>query len=407
MSAQATADERDTDQFRQDLRAYLAEHVDPVVDEADANGPMRREELLGYLNDLRELGVGFDPEAAPEYFGDLPRFAVASEEISRVWPSLNVAIQMSFPSLFVRYASDQTQAAELEKLQAGECIGCLAVTEPEGGSDTARPNTVAEKDGDEYVLNGAKTWVGNGGICDVALVVAHDEEMGASDMFLVSKENSPFETETLEKLGWKGVNNATMYFDDVRVPEENKLMNIIANAMAEGETMTDIVPFPESVTDLFATQKPLNATFSFMRTGMAYMAVGIMEAAFEEAKARATDRETFGKPIGQHQLVQEKLYDMNADLECGRGLARTAREALEEGSPDARRLTSLAKGRCCELATNVTDDALQVWGGEGLKTENRLERYYRDARVLTIPDGTTEIQKLIVGKELTGEAAYK
>ncbi|WP_255197392.1 acyl-CoA dehydrogenase family protein [Halorarius litoreus] len=405
--SEAVTDERDTEQFRQDLREYLNEEIDPIVDEADANGPMSREELLGYLNDLRELGVGFDPETAPRYFGDLPRFAVASEEISRVWPSLNVAIQMSFPSLFVRYASEQTQATELDKLQRGECIGCLAVTEPEGGSDTARPNTVAEKDGDEYVINGAKTWVGNGGICDVALVVAHDEQMGASDMFLVSAENSPFETETLDKLGWKGVNNATMYFDDVRVPEENKLMNIIANAMAEGEQMTDIVPFPESVTDLFATQKPLNATFSFMRTGMAYMAIGIMEAAFEEACERATDRETFGKPIGKHQLVQEKLYDMNADLECARGLARTAREALEEGSLDARRLTSLAKGRCCELSKNVTDDALQVWGGEGLKTENRLERYYRDARVMTIPDGTTEIQKLIVGKELTGEAAYK
>lgn len=403
---QATAVDAETEAFRTELREYLAESVDPVVDEADANGPMSRDELLGYLNDLNELGVGFDPETAPEFFGDLPRFAVASEEISRVWPSLNVAIQMSFPSLFVQHASEQTRAAEMPKLEAGECLGCLAVTEPSGGSDTARPRTTATKDGDEYVLNGQKTWVGNGGICDVALVVAHDEEMGASDMFLVSKENTPFETETLDKLGWKGVNNARMYFDDVRVPADDKLMNIVGNAMADGEAMTDIVPFPESVTDLFATQKPLNATFSFMRTGMAYMAVGIMQAAFDEALDYVEERETFGKPIGQHQLVQEKLYDMNADLECARGLARTAREALAEGSPDARRLTSLAKGRCCELATEVTDDAIQVHGGEGLKTDNRLERYYRDARVLTIPDGTTEIQKLIVGKELTGYSAY-
>jgi alkylation response protein AidB-like acyl-CoA dehydrogenase len=396
----------DTEAFRADLRGYLEAEIEPVVDESDANGPMSREELVGYLQDLRELGVGFDPETAPQYFGDLPRFAVASEEISRVWPSLNVAIQMSFPALFVQHAAESTRAAELDKLEAGECIACLAVSEPDGGSDTARPRTTAHKEGDEYVLNGSKTWVGNGGIADVALVVAHDEETGASDMFLVSHENSPWESEPLHKLGWKGVYNARMEFDGVRIPAENKLTNIVGNAMVDGHEMTEIVPFPESVTDLFARQKPLNATFSFMRTGMAYMGIGIMEAAFEEALNYVEERETFGKPIAQHQLVQELLYDMNANLEASRGLARTAAEALQEGSDDARRLTSLAKGFCCERAVDVADDALQVHGGEGLKTENRLERYYRDARTLTIPDGTTEIQKLIVGKELTGHSAY-
>ena len=178
------------------------------------------------------------------------------------------------------------------------------------------------------------------------------------------------------------------------------------NAIMEGRDMDDIVPFPESVTQLFFDQKPLNATFSFMRTGMSFMAVGIMQAAFDEAVEYATDRETFGNPIAQHQLVQEKLYDMQVGLETSRQLSRRAAELLEDGSSDARLMSSLAKGYTSETSKQVTDDAIQVFGAEGLKTENRLERYYRDARVMTIPDGTTEIQKLIVGKELTGMSAY-
>ncbi|UWM54831.1 acyl-CoA/acyl-ACP dehydrogenase [Salinirubellus salinus] len=349
----------DTAAFRAALRDYLEEEIEPVVDEADRNGPMARDELVAYLRDLRELGVGFNPETAPQYFDDLPRFAVASEEISRVWPSLNVTIQLSFPALFVQHAAESTRAAELDKLQRGECIACLAVSEPDSGSDTARPRRKAHRDGDEYVLEGSKTWVGNGGIADVALVVAEDTEIGASDTFLVSRENSPWEAEPLDKLGWKGVYNARMEFDEVRVPAENKLTNIVGNAMVDGHELTEIVPFPESVTDLFARQKPLNATFSFMRTGMAYMGIGIMEAAFAEALEYVQQRETFGKPIAQHQLVQSHLYDMNADLEASRGLARTAAEALQEGSEDVRRLTSLAKGFCCERAVDVADSALQ------------------------------------------------
>ncbi|RBI59183.1 acyl-CoA dehydrogenase [halophilic archaeon] len=393
--------------FRDELRRYLQENVDPVVDELDRNGPMDRSTLMEFVADLRELGIGFDSETAPTFFGDVWRFAIASEEISRVWPSLNVGLLMSFPTLFVRFASERTREAMMPKLEAGECLGSLAVTEPSGGSDTARPRTTARKDGDEFVINGQKTWVGNAHYADVCLVVAHDESAEAQDMFLVDREHATFETEEIDKLGWKGVSNAKITFDDVRVPADNRLSNMFSNAVMAGRDMNEIVPFPESVTQLFFDQKPLNATFSFMRTGMSFMAVGIMQAAFDEAVAYAADRETFGKPIAQHQLVQEKLYDMRAGLETSRQLSRRAAELLEQGDTDARLFSSLAKGYTSETSKEVTDDAIQIFGGEGLKTENRLERYYRDARVMTIPDGTTEIQKLIVGKELTGMSAYK
>lgn len=391
--------------FRDDLRGYLEAEVEPVVDEADQE-PFTREEMVKYVKDLQELGVGFDPDTAPEFFGDLRRFAIVSEEVSYVWPSLNVGLLMSFPAVFVEYAADVTQENQLSKLQTGECIGSLAVTEPEGGSDTARPRTTARKEGDEYVLEGQKTWVGNAPIADVSLVVAEDEDSGAQDMFLVDREYSDYEAETLNKLGWKAVNNGRMYLDGVRVPEENKLSAIIGNALRDGNHLTDVVPFPESVAELFFEQKALNATFSFMRTGMAYMSVGIMQAAFDEAVEYVTERSTFGKPIAEHQLVQEKLYDIRVNLETSRQLSRRALEALERGSEDARLMSSMAKGYTAEKAVEATSDAIQIHGGEGLKTENRLERYFRDARVMPIPDGTTEIQKLIVGKELTGHSAY-
>jgi len=397
--------DEDGGEFRENLRELLESEIEPVVDEADRT-PLTREEYLTYTGTLRELNVGFSPEMAVEYFGNLERFAVVSEEVSRVWPSLNVGLQMSFPSVFVQYAAPETQDAMLDKLDRGECIGCLAVTEPEGGSDTARPNTVARREGDEYVIDGQKTWVGNAPIADVALVVAHDAEADTQDMFLVDRANSPFETETMDKLGWKAVANGRMYFDEVRIPAENRLSTIVGNALKSGADMQEIVPFPESVANLFFEQKALNATFSFMRTGMAFMSVGIMQAAFDEALEYAQQRETFGKPIAENQLVQEKLYEILRDLETSRHLSRHALEMLRRGDEHARLYSSLAKGYACERSVDATYNALQIHGGEGLKTANRLERYYRDASTMTIPDGTTEIQKLIVGTELTGESAY-
>jgi alkylation response protein AidB-like acyl-CoA dehydrogenase len=140
---------------------------------------------------------------------------------------------------------------------------------------------------------------------------------------------------------------------------------------------------------------------------MSFMAVGIMQAALEEALDYVHERETFGKPIGENQLVQEKLYEILRDLETSRMLSRHALEMLKRGDDRARLVSSLAKGYTAERSVDATYNALQLHGGEGLKKENRLERYYRDASVMTIPDGTTEIQKLVVGKERTGYAAYE
>jgi alkylation response protein AidB-like acyl-CoA dehydrogenase len=231
------------------------------------------------------------------------------------------------------------------------------------------------------------------------MVVAWNEETESRDFFMVDRKTSPFDTSELDKLGWKGSPTGQLFFDDCRVPVGNSLTRAVMDAMEEGGAEAA----PDFVT---GGGDPLNAIFASMRNGMASIAVGIMQAAFDAAIEYATDRETFGKPIGGHQLVQEQLYDVKAALETSRQLTYHVDDLIAAGDPDARMMSSLAKGYACEKSVEAASDALQVHGANGLSTEYPLERYYRDARTMTIPDGTTEIQKLIVGYELTGEQAY-
>jgi len=225
-------------------------------------------------------------------------------------------------------------------------------------------------------------------------------------MFLVDQENSPFETSKLEKMGWKASPTGEVYLDDVRVPRDNNLSVMISNAVKEGKNLGEMLPYPDSVVDLFFELKPLNAIFAFMRTGMALMATGISQAALDDSVEYAKERESFGKKIGEHQLIQEKLYNMKAQTEASRRLAYHAIDLLSEADPDARLMSSLAKGYACEKCNEVTYEGIQIHGAMGLSEEYPLQRYHRDARVMTIPDGTTEVQKLIVGNEMLGMSAY-
>ncbi|MFB6164207.1 MAG: acyl-CoA dehydrogenase family protein, partial [Haloarculaceae archaeon] len=218
--------------------------------------------------------------------------------------------------------------------------------------------------------------------------------------------NSPFDTRKLDKLGWKGSPTGQMFFDDVRVPADNKLSNAIRNLILEHGDLAQALPFPDEMVDLFLQQKPLNTIFSFMRTGMASMAVGIQQAAYEDSLEYAKDRETFGQPIAQHQLIQEKLYDMKANVETSRLLTHRAVDLLSDANTESRMMSSLAKGYACDASVKVARDAVELHGANGLSTDYPLERYYRDAQTMTIPDGTEEIQKLIVGYELTDMPAY-
>jgi alkylation response protein AidB-like acyl-CoA dehydrogenase len=385
--------------FRDTLREFLEREVAPDLPEADA-GPVSKAEAIEYQRALGELGVG--PSAGDDAeLADPVTYAVTVEEIARVWPSLVMIVTMGFPfpSMLVPYAGDRTRDALADRARAGEVLGCLAVTEPAGGSDTTSPATTALRDGDEYVLDGEKTWVSNATIADVALVLATDEEAGRRDFFVVDRETAPFECRELDKLGWNGSPTGQLFLEECRIPVDNKLGNVIATMANDGATA--VVDNP-----MWTSQDPLNAMFAYMRTGMAAMAVGIIQAAHEAAVEYATEREIAGEPIAGKQLVQDLLYGMTKDLETARLLTRHAASHVASGDDDARMLASLAKGYATERAVDVASDAIQVPGANGLSTDFPVERYFRDARTTTIPDGTTEIQKLVVGSELTGYAAY-
>jgi len=384
---------------RDTLREFLEREIAPDLPAVDA-APVSKADAIDYQRQLGELGVG--PGAGEDAeLADPVTYAVTVEEIARVWPSLVMIVTMGFPfpSMLVPYAGDRTREALDDRARAGEVIGALAVTEPAGGSDTTSPATTARPDGDEYVIDGEKTWVSNATIADVALVLATDERTGTRDFFLVDGETAPFESRELGKLGWNGSPTGQLFLDDCRIPAENKLGTVIGTMASEGAT--EVVDNP-----MWTAQDPLTAMFSYMRTGMAAMAVGIMQAAHEAAVDYATERDVAGEPIAEKQLIQDLLYGMTENLETARLLTRHAASHLAEGDEDARMLASLAKGYATERAVDVTSDAIQVHGAAGLSTESPLERYFRDARTTTIPDGTTEIQKLVVGSELTGFSAY-
>ena len=395
--------------FRDSLREFLQKEFAPIVDERDKKGPFTKEEAVDILKKFKKVGIGLDPESLRIVFAEDPMlFGIFAEEVGRVWVSLLPLFGMSsIPAMFVPLASDETQDRLMPKLERSEFIGCFAETEPEAGCDTSNIKTTARFEGDYYIINGTKTWISNGSIADVAFVGAKDSVTNMETFFLVEREVSPFETNELHKIGWRAAPTAEMFFVDCRVSKENELNAMMAKAMSDPELMKKL-PISKGMMRLFSQMAPFTALMTLPRAAMGLAAIGIAEAAFEASVKYAKERVQFGKPIGKFQLIQEMLYNMNVLIETGRLLGYKAIYAISKGSPEARRLSSMAKVYCGEAAVKVTYDAIQIHGGLGLSDEMPLERYYRDARMMTIPDGTSEIMKLITGYTILGKgfAAY-
>lgn len=292
----------------------------------------------------------------------------------------------------------------LSRLENAEFIGCFAETEPEAGCDTSNLNTTAKLEGDYYIVNGTKSWISNATIADTAFVGAKDVETGAPLFLLVEKEISPFEATESPKLGWKASPTGEMFFDECKVPRENEMSILMENAFASGK-----LNIPGGLLKLLTTMTPITAMLTIPRAGMGLSSVGIAQAAFEASVKYARERVQFGKPIGKFQLIQEMLYEMNVSIETGRLLGYKAMDLIVQGDPDARRFSAMAKIYGGEVAQKVTSMAIQIHGGMGISEEMPLERYFRDARLMTIPDGTSEMMKLITGYTILGKgfSAYR
>lgn len=395
--------------LRESFREFLDKEIAPMVDDQEKKGPMSKEEATDLLRKFKKIGLGFDRESLVDMGGDPLGIAIMVEELFRVWPSAAGLVGLTFPVALVNIASDDMRDRLLPRLMENELIGCYAITEPEAGSDNRAMRTTAVLDGDDYIINGTKTWITNAPVADLCLLVANDEN-GQRMFILVEKEKSPFETGELRKLGWRSAPTGEIHFDDCRVPRENNVMQMVTSAVSGSrakELMGDDYD-PEKVGSsrfmgMLGSMSPENIIFAFLRSGMGLAAAGMSQAALDASVKFARERSQFGKPIGRLQLIQEKLYNMKALTVASRLLSYWAFKKALTGDPEARLASSLAKGYACEAAVQVTSDAIQIHGGIGLSDEYPLERYFRDARMLTIPDGTSEIQKLIVGRELLGQ----
>ena len=324
----------------------------------------------------------------PERYGgmgiDYVGHALITEEIGRADSSVRttLSVQISLVELTIlKFGTEEQKRTYLPRLCTGETIGCFGLTEPEVGSDAARIRASAKRDGSDWILRGRKVWISNGSVSGLALVFAQtDPSLGHKGIvaFLVDREQQPYRSAAIHgKLGLRSSDSSELVFDDVRVPDRQRLGEV-----GEGFGIA-------------------MAALDSGRYSVAAGAVGVAQACIDASVAYATQRQAFGKPIAGHQLVQELIADMVVDSEAARLLVWRAGDLKDKGRPNTRE-TSIAKLFASEAASRAADAAIQIHGGYGFSDEFPVERFYRDARVNRLYEGTTQIQKLIVGRFATG-----
>lgn len=373
--------------LRDTIRRFLAEKIEPIADEYDRKGPLSKEDSLRFLKELKPFGyVGtMVPEELGGYGLDHVTWGILFEELRRVYAALGgmVGINAASTGSISESSNEALRKRILPGLLEGEKIICSAITEPNNGSDASGIDTRAILQTDSYRINGTKMWISNGGIADYVVVVAQtDPSKGANGIcqILVEREKSPFIAREIHKLGVRSFSTAELVFEDCMVPRENLLFPV-----GEGYRHTLI-------------------SLNRARANAAIASVGIAQAAVDAAVQYAKERIQFNRQIGSFQLIQEMIADMATEVDAARLLTYRALFLLDKGVK-CRKEVSMAKAYATEMAVRVASKAIQVHGAYGLADEYKVERYFRDARCYTIPDGTTEIQKLIIGREILGMQA--
>jgi len=372
--------------IQETIRKFAKEVIAPVASENDKKGEFPRD----IFKKMAELGFAGTP--IPEEYGgagfDYISHAIVAEEIGRVDSSMRgtYSVQVSLVELPIfKFASEEQKKKYLPKLTSGEWMGCYGLTEPDAGSDPASMKSTAVEDGDYYVLNGQKTWITNAGIADLAIVYAKtDKEAEARGItaFLVERGMEGFSTKDLhDKLGLRASNTGEIFLENCRVPKENVM----------GEVNKGF--------------KIALSTLDFGRFTVAAGCVGTAQGCIDICKEYATQRIQFGKPIASFQLIQQMIADMVVECEAGRLLVYRAGDMKNKGVRNTRE-TSIAKYYCSEMVNRVAYKAIQIHGGYGFSGEYDVERFYRDARINTLYEGTSQIQQLIIGAFELGIKAF-
>lgn len=373
-------------------RDFVAEHITPEIVRKWEEAGDHPHDIYVKMAEQGLLGAPFPTE----YGGgglDAVSYAILTEELAKGCSSLRTSISVHGSlcgSTLKTFASAEQKKRWLPAMAAGTKLGAWALTEPESGSDAAAMQTRAVLKGDHYVLNGTKAWISNGGIADYVIVYAKTQpelkHKGIS-CFLVEKGTPGFActgVETRNKLGLRSSPTATLAFNDCKIPKANLIGK-------EGEGWKNAM-----------------TVLNHGRLSVAAGGVGIAQAAYEASLKYAAERKAFGKPIGGYQLVQAMLAEMDMNIEAGRLLvwkAARAKEAFERGDitrDDWTLAVSRAKLFVAEMALKVCEDAIQVHGANGYTDAYPVERYWRDAKILGIYEGTNQIQRLIIGRLVTG-----
>jgi len=370
--------------FKKMAAEFVDAEIVPNVREWD-----RREEVdLGIVRRLGELG--FLALGIPEEYGgvecDMVGYTTVIEELGRGDSSVRGIVSVSLGLVsksIATYGTDEQKQQWLPRLTSGEALACFALTEPGTGSDAGSLITRAKRDGDDWVISGQKMFITNGTWAKVALVFARTSDDGGRGVtaFLVPTGAPGFTANTIHgKLGLRGQATAELVLEDVRVPDSARLgeigkgLGIALGALTKG------------------------------RISVAAGATGLAQGALNAAVKYAGEREQFGRPIAAFQLVQELLADSAVEVEAARLLTWRAASMADRGVPRQELATaaSMAKYHASETAVKVSNNALQVFGGYGYTDETPVGKYVRDARVLTLYEGTSQMQKLIIGRALTG-----
>jgi alkylation response protein AidB-like acyl-CoA dehydrogenase len=369
-------------EIRDLVRTIARERIAPRAAEIDASHEFPWDVVELYReNDI--FGLLFDEEHGGLGTGTLLAL-IAIEEVSKVCATsgLIIAVQ-ELGSLGLKLAgTDEQKDRYLPKLASGEWLCAYALTESGSGSDSAAMRTTALRNGDEYVLNGSKRFITNAGVANLYTVFAKTDPEGGHagiSAFVVEGDTPGFEVARLEpKMGISGSTTGELTFDDVRVPAANLLGE-------EGEGF-----------------KIAMRILDRSRPGVAAQALGIAQGATDYALDYAKTRETMGKPIAQHQLIQAKLADMETECEAARGLLYRFGQMVDDGADDAEltKASAMAKLKCGDVAMAVSTDAVQILGGYGYIKEYPAERFMRDAKITQIYEGTNEIQRLVIAREL-------
>lgn len=364
------------------VRAFMAEQVAPIINEYWSKARFPHQILPG-IGELGTVGLPYTGYGCRGrgYLLD----GMIAMEIARVDPSIatfhGVHSGLSMGSIYL-CGDDEQKRRWLPDMARLDTIGAFGLTEPDVGSGTARGlTTTARRDGDHWILNGAKKWIGNATFADLTVIWARDEDDGQVKGFVVEKDTPGFATTKIEdKIALRVVQNALITLDNVRVPESNRLQN--ANSFRD-------------------TAKVLMMT----RAGVAWMAVGCARGAYENALAYAGTREQFGRPIAGFQLVQDLLVRMLGNITASAALCARLSQLQDQGLARDEH-SSLAKAFCTVCMRETVGYARELMGGNGILLDHNVGRFVADAEAIYSYEGTREMNTLIVGRAITGHSAF-